>query len=86
MQREELKSAGILTSLLVSILGQARIYVVLGRSGLLPGWLAGIHPERNTPAKATWLTGITCGEATFLAVLLMFVLLCCRISCEQVYC
>lgn len=33
--------AGILTSLLGSLLGQARIYVTLGRQQLLPPWLVG---------------------------------------------
>lgn len=33
--------AGIVTSLLGSLLGQARIYVTLGRQYLLPPWLVG---------------------------------------------
>jgi amino acid transporter len=34
--------AGIVTSLLGSLLGQARIYVTLGRQYLLPAWLVGV--------------------------------------------
>lgn len=53
-----------MTSLLVALLGQARVYVVLGRSRLLPPWLAAVHPGRETPMHATIFTGITSGEAT----------------------
>jgi len=55
--------AGIVTSLLVSLLGQARIYVVLGREGLLPARLAALHPRRATPVAATALTGVSAGAA-----------------------
>lgn len=51
-----------MTSLLVALLGQARVYVVLGRSRLLPPWLAAVHPGRETPMHATIFTGITSGE------------------------
>ena len=50
-----------MTSLLASLLGQARIYVVLGREGLLPPGLAQLHPRRATPVRATWLTGASAG-------------------------
>jgi amino acid transporter len=53
--------AGIVTSLLVSLLGQARIYVVLGREQLLPSWFARIHPTRDTPMRAAIFTGCTAG-------------------------
>ncbi|KAK9811336.1 hypothetical protein WJX72_002052 [[Myrmecia] bisecta] len=52
---------GIITSLLGTLIGQARIYVVLGRDCLLPPWLAVIHGERGTPVNATLLTGVTAG-------------------------
>lgn len=52
---------GIVTSLLVSLLGQARIYVVLGREQLLPSWLATIHKTRDTPINATLFTAVTAG-------------------------
>ena len=35
--------AGITTSLLVSLMGQARIHVVLGREKLLPPWIVSYH-------------------------------------------
>lgn len=55
--------AGIVTSLLVSLLGQARIYVVLGREGLLPPSLAALHSRRATPVRATCVTGISAGAS-----------------------
>ena len=39
--------AGILTSLLGSLLGQAHIYVILGRQHLLPPWL--VSPQTLKP-------------------------------------
>ncbi len=50
-----------MTSLLVALLGQARIYVVLGREALLPACFARIHPTRDTPARAAVFTGATAG-------------------------
>ncbi|KAK9819560.1 hypothetical protein WJX81_003898 [Elliptochloris bilobata] len=77
---------GIVTSLLVSLLGQARIYVVLGREGLLPPSLAELHTRRATPVRATWLTGASAGAlalvadletlATMVSVGALFVFLC----------
>ena len=56
------RRAGIVTSLLVALLGQARIYVVLGRARLLPPWLAQLHSTRQTPVHATAFTGFTAGQ------------------------
>ena len=50
-----------MTSLLVALLGQARVYVVLGRSRLLPRWLASVSRKFQTPLHATIFTGITAG-------------------------
>eukprot|EP00884_Botryococcus_braunii_P001078 jgi/Botrbrau1/10971/Bobra.0383s0025.1 len=52
---------GIVTSLLTSLMGQARIYVALGRHHLLPPGLAALHSRWNTPASATLLTGLSSG-------------------------
>ncbi|GLC37891.1 hypothetical protein PLESTM_000660300 [Pleodorina starrii] len=52
---------GIITSLLGSLLGQARIYVTLGRQALAPAWLARVHPVRRTPTNATLVTMFTAG-------------------------
>ena len=64
--------AGIVTSLLVSLLGQARIYVVLGREGLLPPSLAALHARRATPVRATCVTGISAGASYNSAPLSLF--------------
>lgn len=50
-----------MTSLLVALLGQARVYVVLGRARLMPSWLATVHPTRETPLNAAVFTGVTSG-------------------------
>ncbi|EIE21064.1 amino acid transporter [Coccomyxa subellipsoidea C-169] len=52
---------GIVTSALVSLMGQARIYVTLGRERLLPPWLAQINAARKTPVNATLLTSVSSG-------------------------
>ncbi len=55
--------AGIVTSALSGLLGQARLYVVLGRERLLPSSLAQIHAGRATPVNATALAACSAGEA-----------------------
>lgn len=47
-------------------MGQARIYVVLGRERLLPPWLATLHAQRKTPVYATILTAISGGTQALL--------------------
>ncbi|KAM6584198.1 hypothetical protein CsatB_011200 [Cannabis sativa] len=51
-------SFGILTSLLVSMLGQARYMCVIGRSNVVPAWFAKIHPKTSTPVNASAFLGI----------------------------
>ncbi|KAL1295839.1 hypothetical protein HN51_056663 [Arachis hypogaea] len=51
-------SFGILTSLLVAMLGQARYMCVIGRSGVVPTWFARVHPKTNTPVNASAFLGI----------------------------
>ncbi|XP_020966673.1 cationic amino acid transporter 7, chloroplastic [Arachis duranensis] len=50
-------SFGILTSLLVAMLGQARYMCVIGRSGVVPTWFARVHPKTNTPVNASAFLG-----------------------------
>ncbi|KAJ3671372.1 hypothetical protein LUZ60_007451 [Juncus effusus] len=50
-------SFGILTSLLVAMLGQARYLCVIGRSGVVPAWLAKVHPVTATPVNASVFLG-----------------------------
>ncbi|WCJ19113.1 cationic amino acid transporter 7 [Euphorbia peplus] len=51
-------SFGILTSLLVSMLGQARYMCVIGRSKVVPLWFATLHPHTSTPVNASAFLGI----------------------------
>lgn len=50
-------SFGILTSLLVAMLGQARYMCVIGRSGVVPAWFASVHPKTSTPVNASAFLG-----------------------------
>uniref|UniRef100_A0A0E0CQ15 Cationic amino acid transporter C-terminal domain-containing protein n=1 Tax=Oryza meridionalis TaxID=40149 RepID=A0A0E0CQ15_9ORYZ len=50
-------SLGILTSLMVAMLGQARYLCVIGRSGVMPAWLAKVHPRTATPVNASAFLG-----------------------------
>lgn len=56
-------TAGIITTALTTMLGQARVLTVLGREHLLPPWLAKIHPTRFTPVNATLVTGLVSGQS-----------------------
>ncbi|KAL4339492.1 hypothetical protein GQ457_08G010270 [Hibiscus cannabinus] len=51
-------SFGILTSLLVAMLGQARYMCVIGRSTVVPAWFARVHPKTSTPVNASAFLGI----------------------------
>lgn len=51
-------SFGILTSLMVSMLGQARYLCVIGRSGVVPAWFAKVHPRTATPVNASAFLGL----------------------------
>ncbi|KAL6870716.1 hypothetical protein ACP4OV_014564 [Aristida adscensionis] len=51
-------SLGILTSLMVAMLGQARYLCVIGRSAVLPAWLARVHPATATPVNASAFLGV----------------------------
>ncbi|VVA97136.1 unnamed protein product [Arabis nemorensis] len=51
-------SFGILTSLLVAMLGQARYMCVIGRSRVVSPWFAMVHPKTSTPVNASVFLGI----------------------------
>ncbi|KAJ9540771.1 hypothetical protein OSB04_027277 [Centaurea solstitialis] len=51
-------SFGILTSLLVAMLGQARYLCVIGRSRIVPVWFAKVHPKTSTPVNASVFLGV----------------------------
>ncbi|KAK8957433.1 hypothetical protein KSP39_PZI001585 [Platanthera zijinensis] len=58
-------SFGILTSLLVSMMGQARYLCVIGRAHVVPARLAEVHPLTSTPVNASLLLG---GLTAFIAL------------------
>ncbi|HTZ71701.1 MAG TPA: amino acid permease, partial [Acetobacteraceae bacterium] len=54
---------GLVSVLLVTLLGQVRIFYAMGRDGLLPPAFARIHPRYKTPYVGSIVTGI--GAALF---------------------
>nr|CAD1844974.1 unnamed protein product [Ananas comosus var. bracteatus] len=51
-------SMGIVASLLVAMLGQARYLCVIARARLMPSCLAKVHPSTGTPTNATIFLGL----------------------------
>jgi APA family basic amino acid/polyamine antiporter len=49
---------GMISSILVFQLGQARVWFAMSRDKLLPDAFSGVHPRFRTPAFATWVAGI----------------------------
>ena len=80
--------AGLTSVILVSLLGQPRIFFAMAKDGLLPATFAKIHPKYGTPHVTTWITGIACaviaglfplnllGELISIGTLLAFALVC----------
>jgi APA family basic amino acid/polyamine antiporter len=80
--------AGLTSVILVSLLGQPRIFFAMAKDGLLPTTFARIHPKYGTPHVTTWITGISCaiiaglfplnllGELISIGTLLAFALVC----------
>jgi APA family basic amino acid/polyamine antiporter len=74
--------------LLVFQLGQPRIFFAMSRDGLLPAWMAKVHPKYGTPHVATILTGVAVGvtamftsldemvDLTNIGTLFAFILVC----------
>lgn len=52
---------GMISSLLVFQLGQARVWFSMSRDGLLPKVFCGVHPRFRTPAFSTWVAGFVVG-------------------------
>ncbi len=80
--------AGLTSVILVSLLGQPRIFFAMAKDGLLPATFARIHPKYGTPHVTTWITGIACaiisglfplnllGELISIGTLLAFAMVC----------
>jgi len=49
---------GMLSSLLVYQLGQARVWFAMSRDGLLPRAFSKVHPRFRTPHISTWVAGL----------------------------
>ena len=52
---------GMISSLLVFQLGQARVWFAMSRDGLLPGIFSRVHTRFRTPDFATWVAGFLVG-------------------------
>lgn len=52
---------GMVSSLLVFQLGQARVWFAMSRDGLLPKAFSRVHPRFRTPHIATWIAGFAVG-------------------------
>jgi APA family basic amino acid/polyamine antiporter len=52
---------GMISSLLVFQLGQARVWFAMSRDGLLPKAFGRVHPRFRTPHVSTWVAGFVVG-------------------------
>jgi basic amino acid/polyamine antiporter, APA family len=52
---------GMISSILVFQLGQARVWFSMSRDRLLPAVFSHVHPRYRTPAVATWVAGFVVG-------------------------
>jgi APA family basic amino acid/polyamine antiporter len=52
---------GMISSILVFQIGQARVWFAMSRDRLLPSVFAKVHPRFRTPATATWVAGFVVG-------------------------
>jgi basic amino acid/polyamine antiporter, APA family len=52
---------GMISSLLVYQLGQARVWYAMSRDGLLPRAFSNVHRRFRTPDVATWIAGLVVG-------------------------
>jgi len=52
---------GMVSSLLVFQIGQARVWFAMSRDGLLPRAFSRVHPKFRTPHIATWVAGFVVG-------------------------
>jgi len=48
---------GLISTLVVTLLGQVRIFYAMARDGLLPSWFMAVHPRTGAPHFGTILSG-----------------------------
>jgi APA family basic amino acid/polyamine antiporter len=80
--------AGLSTVMLVTLMGQSRIFFTMSRDGLLPPWASRIHPRYRTPWISSIIVGLfvatfaglfpisVLGELVSIGTLLAFVIVC----------
>jgi APA family basic amino acid/polyamine antiporter len=67
---------GMISTLLVTLYGQIRIFMVMARDGLLPPAFSKVHPVHKTPHLCTWITGVATALIAGLFPLPMIIDLC----------
>jgi APA family basic amino acid/polyamine antiporter len=79
---------GLSSAMLVTLLGQSRIFFSMSRDGLLPKWASAIHPRFRTPYISTIFVGVcvatvaaltpinVVSELVSIGTLLAFVIVC----------
>ncbi len=79
---------GLSSAMVVTLLGQSRIFFSMSRDGLLPTWASAVHPRFRTPYISTILVGIcvalvasltpinVMSELVSIGTLLAFVIVC----------
>jgi APA family basic amino acid/polyamine antiporter len=67
---------GMISTLLVTLYGQIRIFMVMARDGLLPAAFSRVHPKHRTPHICTWITGAATAAIAGLFPLPMIIDLC----------
>jgi APA family basic amino acid/polyamine antiporter len=66
----------MISTLLVTLYGQIRIFMVMARDGLLPAGFSRVHPVHKTPHICTWITGVATAVIAGLFPLPMIIDLC----------
>ncbi len=79
---------GLSSAMVVTLLGQSRIFFSMSRDGLLPSWASAVHPRFRTPYISTILVGVcvalvaslspinVMSELVSIGTLLAFVIVC----------
>ncbi|TDB92103.1 amino acid permease [Actinomadura sp. 7K534] len=49
---------GLITVVMILLLGMSRIFFALARDGLVPAWLSVVHPRFGTPYRSTVIMGV----------------------------